>query len=182
VAAGDVRSVTVSGGLQGFGVMGQEVTWRRWGITRTATVTQVSPGYDLGDRSGTTSQRVGSLDIGVQLQRLSPSLTVVRDSATSNAHSVLGAGVPAWGAGVYPSLLLGTLLLVVCGPSPWRATRWAWFWLMLVPFVGPVAIALLGGPVAVLHRWLPPPRRGRRPLTGGRAAFVVIFLLAFIVV
>ncbi|HEX8496078.1 MAG TPA: hypothetical protein VF661_02695 [Actinomycetales bacterium] len=183
VAAGDVRSVTVEGGLSGTGYAVQEVTWRRWGLTRTAEVLQVSPGAGVPVGVRARARSVSATEVGADLQRLDPSLQVMRPPVVSAHHySVAGTRVPGWVAASLAGLLAGTWLLVVCAPPPWHATRWAWFWLILLPFVGPMAIALLGGPVAALRRWLLPPPRGRRPLTGGRAAFVVVFLLAFIVV
>lgn len=64
-----------------------------------------------------------------------------------------------------------TLLLLIGGPQPWRATRWAWFWLALpVAPLGLLAYFLLGGPLGVAR-----PRHPNRRLTGGWA-----FLLALV--
>ena len=54
--------------------------------------------------------------------------------------------------------------LLVTGPQPWRATRWAWFWLLLPP-VGSIAFLLLSGPTP----GLPAPKNPRRRLSGGWA-------------
>ena len=57
-------------------------------------------------------------------------------------------------------LHLAGLALLVTGPQPWRATRWAWFWLLLLPPVGSIAFLLLSGPTAGLPA--PKVRPGRR--------------------
>ena len=59
-----------------------------------------------------------------------------------------------------------TCALLVGGPEPWRATRWAWSWLLPVPF-GVLALCLLSGPTP----GLPGPRTERR-LTGGWAFLI----------
>ena len=69
---------------------------------------------------------------------------------------------------------LGVLLLIVGGPEPWRATRWAWAWAWLLAGpLGSVAFLLLGGPLGVLR---PPP--GHRRLTGGWAFLLVSVVFA----
>lgn len=62
--------------------------------------------------------------------------------------------------------------LLIAGPQPWRATRWAWFWLLLPP-VGSVAFLLLSGPTP----GLPSPRNPRRRLTGGGGVAFLLSLL-----
>lgn len=67
---------------------------------------------------------------------------------------------------------LAVLLLIIGGPEPWRATRWAWGWAWLLTGpLGSVAYLLLGGPLGTFR-----PRDRRRRLTGGWA-----FLAAMIV-
>jgi hypothetical protein len=78
--------------------------------------------------------------------------------------------------GVVAAALLLTLCgvgLLVAGPEPWRATRWAWFWLVLTsPFVSVLFLLLSGPTVAV-----PGPRNPRRRLTGGWAFLLSLPLM-----
>jgi hypothetical protein len=92
-------------------------------------------------------------------------------STTDHGFTFMGWGVP------WHVVLLGTaswlavLLLIVGGPEPWRATRWAWGWAWLLTGpLGSVAYLLLGGPTGFLR-----PHHGHRRLTGGWA-----FLLAWV--
>lgn len=71
---------------------------------------------------------------------------------------------------------LATLWLVVRGPEPYRATRWAWFWLLapgLGP-LGPLACVVLSGPTPGLGVVRPAGRR----LRGGWALLVSLALSA----
>jgi hypothetical protein len=65
---------------------------------------------------------------------------------------------------------LAVLLLLVGGPEPWRATRWAWAWFVLLAGpLGCVAYLLLGGPLGVAQ-----PRHLSRRLTGGWALLLAL--------
>jgi hypothetical protein len=80
---------------------------------------------------------------------------------------------PGWAATLGFATWFGTVLLAGSGPEPWRATKWAWIWLIL--FAGPigsVAFLLLGGPLGLWR----PKDPGRR-LTGGWAFLLALFLL-----
>jgi hypothetical protein len=69
---------------------------------------------------------------------------------------------------------LAVLLLIIGGPEPWRATRWAWGWAwFLAGPLGTVAYLLLGGPLGVAR-----PRAGHRRLTGGWAFLIASFVFA----
>ncbi|MFC3688022.1 hypothetical protein [Aquipuribacter hungaricus] len=71
---------------------------------------------------------------------------------------------------------LATLWLVVAGPEPYRATRWAWAWLLapgLGP-LGPLACVVLSGPTPGLGVVRPAGRR----LRGGWALLVSLALSA----
>jgi hypothetical protein len=82
-----------------------------------------------------------------------------------------GISGPGW-LGLFYLVLLAATLVLKGGPRPWRATRWAWAWLvLLVPPYGIAAYLVLGGPTGLLR-----PRDPRRVwLTGGWA-----FLLALV--
>ena len=84
---------------------------------------------------------------------------------------VLGLRLEGWAVPAVAVLGLGTLMLLVGGPEPERATRWAWFWLMLAlpPLVCPAYLALGG-----MLRERPEP--GTRRLRGGWA-FVLALVL-----
>ena len=67
---------------------------------------------------------------------------------------------------------VAVLVLIVSGPVPWRATRWAWFWMLALAFpFGLIAYVLLGGPLGRMR-----PADGARRMTGGWA-----FLVAWVV-
>jgi hypothetical protein len=67
---------------------------------------------------------------------------------------------------------LSAFVLLVVGPQPWRATRWAWFWLLwTAPPLGILAFLLLGGSTRL---W--PPARAEARLTGGWAFLLTILL------
>ena len=85
---------------------------------------------------------------------------------------VLGWVAPDWTGLARLFLVIGTLAHLVLGPQPWRATRWAWFWLfgVLSP-LGMIAFLVLSGPTPGVRT----PRSGARRLTGGWA-----FLLALV--
>jgi uncharacterized membrane protein HdeD (DUF308 family) len=63
------------------------------------------------------------------------------------------------------------LILLTAGPQPWRATRWAWFWLS-GSVVGAIAFVLLSGPLPRVRG----PRRPERRLTGGWALLIGVVL------
>ena len=100
-----------------------------------------------------------------------------RQSSETHGPSVsddlLGWRVPGWVALAGLVLLVAAAWLLVNGPQPWRATRWAWFWTFgLATPLGIVFYLVLGGPTSLSH----PPRPGRERLTG-----VLAFLLTAVV-
>ena len=106
------------------------------------------------------------------LRALDPDIVLTPGREVGAYSSFAGWRVEGPGAFAGPVAWLGTLLLVIGGPEPWRATRWAWGWMILLGGpLGGAAYLLLGGPLAVLR-----PRPGHRRLTGGWA-----FLLAWCV-
>lgn len=76
---------------------------------------------------------------------------------------------------VFAAGCLATLWLLVNGPQPWRATRWAWFWLAAPP-LGLLAFLLLSGPTPGLGITRPATKR----LTGGKAFLLALLLSALV--
>jgi hypothetical protein len=79
-----------------------------------------------------------------------------------DAGTVLGISVPSPLADLAVILTVAGVVILVLGPQPWRATRWAWFWCNANP-VGMAAFLLLSGPLP----GLPLPRKITQRLTGG---------------
>lgn len=105
------------------------------------------------------------------LRSIDPDVRLTDGPRADHAFTFMGWGVPWQIAMLGTAAWLGVLLLIVGGPEPWRATRWAWGWVWLLSGpVGSVAYLLLGGPLGLLR-----PRPGHRRLTGGWA-----FLLAWV--
>lgn len=101
---------------------------------------------------------------------------MTRATERSGGGELLGWRTPAGLGLVALGLLLGWLCVLVAGPAPWRATRWAWFWLGFPPF-GLLAHLLLSGPTP----GLPAPRDPERRLTGGWAFLVYVVVSAVVV-
>lgn len=163
VAQGRVDSVEIVGaapsGDQGYGV--QAVRWRDGAVRRTAEAL-------VGARpdAGAVDLPWRDTDLGVLLSRSDSDLEVRRgEQAYPNSHGeLLGWRVPTWTALAAVAALLLNVGFLICVPRTWRATRWAWCWLMTVPVAGSVLMLLLSGPTP----GLPAPRSARR-LTGGWA-------------
>jgi hypothetical protein len=86
--------------------------------------------------------------------------------ATGLVSMVWGKQVPPWLGLTALASTFAALACLIRGPEPWRATRWAWFWLMGNPF-GLLAFLLLSGPTPGLRA----PRTSRR-LRGGWALVI----------
>ena len=174
VQAGDVTVVHVSGGLdapaRGFATL--DIRWRDGLFAYHAEMREARPLRPGARwRGGMPTVRAGVVD---RLEAAYPDLRVERQPAPSSSFTgdVLGVRLPPWTVGVGLALSLATIGLLVVGPQPWRATRWAWFWMSgIAAPVGLLAYLVLGGPTTLA----PPPRPGASRLTGGWA-----FLLAFI--
>ena len=173
VADGDVDEVTVHGSTAPYrGRLDVQVRWETGpfgAFNHRATVTERHPLRDQPWR-----RQIVVEDVGEDLMALNPDLVVVRHNDVPDSSSLQAFGRPVsfWFVAVSVVVTLWTLLLLVTGDPPWRATRWAWFWLMgMVPPLGIVLFLLLSGRTG---RW--PPRRPGEKLTGGWA-----FLIAFAV-
>ena len=175
VASGEVDRVRVSGELPesatGYGLV--TVHWRRGLFGYQAQVLQVR-GRQV-DEARSSNQDVTTVvrtpPSGL-LKALRPGLLVFNDNVPVSDATVFGWRVPGVVGVLAVLLALLGLGLLVAGPVPWRATRWAWFWL-LVPPVGSIAFLLLSGPTP----GVPAPRDPDRRLRGGWA-FVLSLPLA----
>ena len=179
VAAGSVSQVWVAAPLPpgASGYATAEVRWKRAGITHAASVMQVSDitTFDPG-RNSPTDVVVG--DVRQYLRSLAAAEgkdLVIEDATSSGGTVVFAFGVPAWVAGAAFVLWVLTLTLVVAGPTPWRATRWAWFWFVFSPLglLAVPAFLALGGRLP-WGRTEAPARR----VTGGWSLIVVGVLTA----
>lgn len=156
VARGDVDEVTVTGGVAGSyrGSATVEVHWRDGVAGRVAEVVEVHP----APRNPTTSTgtpRVRSVE--EDLASIDRRVQVTRQQGEGGWAEVRGWRLPGWAGLLTAFVWLATFLLVVAGPPPWRANRWAWFWgLALAAPVGIPAYLLLGGPTGLA-----------RPVVGG---------------
>lgn len=177
VAAGHVETVRVSGELSpratGYSVV--EVRWREGLLRYVARVVHVR---GPGGRPGAEAAADGVAPVvraapSSRLTELRPGLHVTRDQRLADGGRLFGWQVPnALGLSALLLFVAG-LALLVTGPDPWRATRWAWFWLQLPP-VGSIVFLLLSGPLP----GVPAPRDPRRRLTGGWAFLLSIPLMS----
>lgn len=170
VSSQQLREVGVSPPLQGTGDIVQEVRWREGWRRYVVRVDLVTPGMHVVGALPVVHQ-----DMGTRLRSDQPSLQVTRIPEPGTYADMLGRRVPQWVEGARLVLGLAWLMLLVGGPKPWRATRWAWLWLVVLtglPTYGMVAYLLLSGPTPLVSA----PRPGARLLTGGWA-----FLLAALI-
>lgn len=178
VSTGRVHSVGVAGGMapegRGFAVV--EVHWRSGWFAYSTEVVEARP-RKAARRAGAREDVTGVIsgDLGERLQRLQPGLRVEHVTRqTGPSTDVLGRTMTGWPVWLLYLAFLSTVLLLVLGPEPWRATRWAWFWLLTsagFPLTA-VAYLVLAGPTSLVSA----PRKGTRRLTGGWA-----FLIASVI-
>ena len=177
VAAGKVDTVQISGELptraSGYGVV--DVHWRHGLLSYTAQVVHVrGQGRRLGAEAAANNEApVVRTAPSSHLTALQPGLHVTRDQWRSGGGQLFGFQVPSALSITAFLLFVAGLGLLVAGPQPWRATRWAWFWLLLPPF-GSVVYLVLSGPTP----GVPGPRDPHRRLTGGWAFLLSLPLTA----
>lgn len=173
LASGRVHTVHVAGGLSrgASGFATQQVRWRSGLLRYEAHVLQAGPGDHPHREGADPSTPVLRTDVGAYLLRTYPGVHVVRDRLSWSGSSMLGWELPGWFGSVGLLALLATLVLMVSGPQPWRATGWAWFWLLSTP-VGALSFLVLSGPTPLV----PAPRPGGRRLTGGWAFLLALAL------
>ncbi len=169
---GDVTTVQVVGELEpgstGYGLA--EVRWREGLWSHRTEVMQVSsPSVDTGSAAPSSVKVIGG--VGELLRVQHPGLRtqdVPRPNVTSEFFGWTVS--PLVGAVAFVTAL-STLMLLILGPSPWWATRWAWFWLGTNP-VGVVAFLVLSGPTP----GVPAPDNPARRLTGGWALLLSLLV------
>lgn len=181
VADGQVPSISVRGGLardspggtgapdgdSGYAVLA--VVWSDGLLTRRTEVMEVSRDATAPDQS----LPVVHEDLVQQLTATRPGLRVLHGADPGSSSTLFGFRTP-FPLGIAWFLLeIAQLSLLMGGPEPLRATRWAWLWIWLSPLPA-VLFPLLSGRLA----GLPPPRGGRRRLTGGSALLLAALLLA----
>lgn len=177
LASGRVDRVAVSGGLPAgaTGSATATVTWRDGLFRDRATLTETTSVREARDsRLSDDRYVVGS--VRATLAQRFPDATVVRSlkSQSMDGGSVWEVNLPGWLMIGFAVAFLGTLGTITGGPQPWRATRWAWFWVYTIPG-GAVAFLVLSGP-----SWpLPAPRAAHRRLTGGFAVLLTILVGAW---
>ena len=139
---------------------------------RTAEVKQATDERAARRARRESTQPVVVGPVTDHLVALAPDVRIVDGERGYYSQSVYGWSVPGALALRILVLFVGTLSMIL-GPRPWRATRWAWAWLvLLVPLVGVPAYLLFGGPTG-LFRPKPPHRPG---LTGGWAFLLALLL------
>lgn len=166
VASGDVQEVQLTRGLADGerGSASVQVRWDEGPITYTTALTEERPLRSARLEVPSADGEPVVADVEAHLRDLQPGLRVTRTSWTGGGATVLGWGLPAWAGLLHLGVVLGTLFSLTGSPQPWRATRWAWFWLLvLVPPIGVPAYLLLAGPTPPV----PAPRPSGRRMTGG---------------
>ena len=175
IASGDISVVHVSGGLpadaQGYGRL--TIRWREGVLSHRVDLREARPFRAAPRNDGVQVVTPGAVD---RLRTAHPSLRVIRDSSQWEPDfegEMFRLRFPAgW---VYLGLLtmVATLGLLIAGPEPWRATRWAWFWVFgIATPLGVVAYLILGGPTRLSTR----PPAGAKRLTGGWAFILSVVL------
>lgn len=179
VEQGRVDRVGVAGGLEAgwTGSATVEVTWRGdGGLPRRTRLVEVRP--DVGGTDGADgivwSEGDAPLtqvaDVVAEVRSYSSDVQVERVPVDDGLR-LFGVPVAPWGALLGALAWLSALWVLVNGPQPWRATRWAWFWLSAPP-LGMLAFLVLSGPL---------PGRGRRRPEGPRLTGGWAFLLTLLI-
>lgn len=145
------------------------LSWRDHGIRRYADAV-VRPRLAAAASRGNTIYGDPVLhleDLGARVDQ-----QVGHPPATSFSWTGREWRAPGPFVGAYLAVWFATFLVLVGAPAPWRATRWAWGWLVVLGGpVGALAYVVLGGPFGVAR-----PRPGRRCLTGAWALLLALVL------
>ena len=169
VDAGRVTEVRVGEGpaadASGNGVYAQSAVWRDRLVLHRVEAQRI----DVGTPASASGLPVLDGDLAEELS--AQGVRVRPLEGRSSYSEVLGWQVPESIGLLLFAEWVATLFLLVGGPVPERATRWAWFWLNSNPF-GLLAFLLLSGPFP----GVPAPRPGARRLTGGWAFLLGLVL------
>ncbi|TNM64090.1 hypothetical protein FHN55_14760 [Streptomyces sp. NP160] len=148
----------------------QRVEWRDGWVTRRADVMTATPGEPP---LGSDVPFVGT-DVALALTAVNPDVQVHRLGYRTSSSELQGWELPEWAGLLAVCLLISSVTLLAGGPEPWWATRWAWFWVSLLPG-GVIAYLVLSGPLPALPRALV--RRGSAWRLGGGWAFLLVAVL-----
>lgn len=177
LGSGEVTQVHLVGGLEP-GAVGQahvDILWHDGLLPRHTTVQQVSRDADSQSQLSSDIPLVGA-DLAAELTGWTPAgvLEVTREHAFSGSYGAVSDWrVANWVALTGVAWAMVTFVLLVSGPEPRLATRWAWFWLLYG--AGPLALGayLLVG----LPRAGAPLRPAGIRLRGGLAFLLAVVLL-----
>lgn len=177
--AGRVASVQMTRGLPdgATGFATAQISWQDGWIVRVTSVANASDPSVSVPTPGPDDVVVGDLEQQLHGWDRSGSLRVLADDQHPLSGTMLvGWHVPAGVGAAGLGLWVLTLWLLYAGPQPWRATRWAWFWMVLGPVavVGVPLFLSLGGPLRRESRT----REREQRLTGGWAFLLVPLVVA----
>ena len=169
IASGEVTEVRISDdGITGIGYGPVSIRWEQHGITYVTDVTQASSDGEARKVDRPPDEVVVG-DVARALRTNGREVTATRTTESHHGTSTTLLGFEVSGAFFVVNLVITCATLLLVGArEPWRATRWAWAWLVLLTPIG-VPLFLLFGGLTGLWR----PRPGAYRLTGGWA-----FLLA----
>ena len=175
LGAGQVTKVNLVGELPpgASGVTTVDIEWEGGLLDSYATVWQESPGVAHQDTS--SSYPVVGLDLREELSAATPTGELVmtsEDVRTGSQGILFGWRVATWVALVAFVWSATVVTTLITGPEPRRATRWAWFWLLLG--TGPFALVLY--PLVGLPRVGQPSDATGRRLPGGWAFLITVLL------
>ncbi|MCD4525325.1 hypothetical protein [Nocardioides sp. cx-173] len=141
----------------------RHVTWVVQGPRRDGDPLADDGGFEVDEGYG---ENVIEGDVRAHLTMLDPDVRFEAVPWRGHRPTLMEWRVPHPWSGALVVLYLATLLGVLTSGRPWRATRWAWFWLVLgaAPVAVPAYLLLAGRAAGVPH-----PRPGAYRLTGGWA-------------
>lgn len=176
--SGQVTSVEVSGALEpgdgGWSIA--RVTWQDGRLTR---ITEVLDTGSAGVRERKQSSGEQAVVMLVdRIRQMAPEEVTIRRTSSAEPAAADFAGFRAPLALGLVAIVLGlvTLGLLVNGPEPRRANRWAFGWLMLASPVGLIGYLILGSPTGLLG-----PASGRLEQMRGGWGFVFAVLIGALV-
>ena len=176
VLAGEVVNVQLIGGLPPEADSGEahlELHWRARSVPQVATITVVRSSGGGVPVTGAQDD-VTTDDVAATIAALDPAVRVIQTGVPSGVHvkaELFGWSVPTWVASMMLGVGVVSLFVLIAGPEPWRATRWAWFWVSGFPFTL-ILFLVLSGPTPAI----PAPRDPARRLTGGWAFLLSLVL------